>query len=149
MKDTATLPLIKKIHIVDIVVLELDSWQLQGFEEDHISPYIAVWTNFMPDHMNYYHGDMDRYFADKTAIARFQKPGDIFIAPREIKEKIEAQFSKDGPLAGTFIDPFETNTASPAMPALPTDWEIALPGEHNRTNAACAIAAARAARHPR
>ncbi len=32
----------------------------------------------MPDHMNYYKGDMDRYFKDKAAIARFQKKGDLF-----------------------------------------------------------------------
>lgn len=33
-RDTATLPLIEKVHAGDIVVLELDSWQLQGFAED-------------------------------------------------------------------------------------------------------------------
>ena len=131
VKDTATLPLIETVAANDAVVLELDSWQLQGFEEDKISPHIAVWTNFMPDHMNYYRGDMDRYFADKAAIARFQKPGDFFIAPHDIKEKIEARF---GVLAGNYIEPL----------ALPTDWEIALPGEHNRINAALATAATRA-----
>ncbi|HVO28758.1 MAG TPA: UDP-N-acetylmuramoyl-L-alanine--D-glutamate ligase [Candidatus Paceibacterota bacterium] len=129
-RDTATLPLIDQVGRGDLVVLELDSWQLQGFEEDRISPNLAVWTNFLPDHMNYYHGDMDRYFRDKAAIARFQKAGDAFIAPRGIREKIEARF---GPLAGRY--------AEPAAPD--ADWEIALPGDHNRANAACAVAAAR------
>ena len=46
----------------------------------------------MPDHMNYYKGDMDRYFRDKAAIARFQKKGDYFITTPDIKEKIESQF---------------------------------------------------------
>lgn len=129
MKDIATLPFIEIVNPGDVIILELDSWQLQGFAEDGISPHIAVWTNFMPDHMNYYHGDMERYFEDKAAIARFQKPGDIFIAPPDITATIEKRF---GTLAG-----------SPSIPSLPADWEIALPGEHNRANAACAVAAAR------
>jgi len=142
VKDTATLPLIEVVGTGDIVVLELDSWQLQGFAEDCISPHIAVWTNFMPDHMNYYHGDMDRYFADKAAIARFQKSGDVLIAPREIKERIEAKFFSNNPLTGKYIDPLI------ATNALPADWQIALPGVHNRANAACAVAAARALNIP-
>jgi UDP-N-acetylmuramoylalanine--D-glutamate ligase len=128
-RDTATLPLLEKTTEKSLVVLELDSWQLQGFEEDKISPHISVWTNFMPDHMNYYKGDMDRYFRDKAAIARFQRKGDYFITTPDIKEKIEQRF---GPLAGTCI----------TDAALPADWEIALLGEHNRKNAGYARAAA-------
>jgi UDP-N-acetylmuramoylalanine--D-glutamate ligase len=133
VKDIATLPLLEVVGDGDMVILELDSWQLQGFEEDKISPPISVWTNFMPDHMNYYHGDMDRYFQDKAAIARSQKKGDYFIAPQNIKEKIEARF---GPLAANYHDPFAK------AGDLPDDWEIALPGDHNRKNAAFAVAAA-------
>ena len=129
-KDTATLPLLNETNAGDLVILELDSWQLQGFEEDKISPHISVWTNFMPDHMNYYHGDMARYFQDKASIARFQKSGDYFVTTPEIKEKIETRF---GALAGKFI----------SADALPADWTIALPGEHNHANAAAATAAAR------
>ena len=74
-RDIATLQLLTKTTDKSLVILELDSWQLQGFEESKISPHISVWTNFMPDHMNYYKNDMDRYFRDKAAIARFQKAG--------------------------------------------------------------------------
>jgi UDP-N-acetylmuramoylalanine--D-glutamate ligase len=81
--------------------------------------------------MNYYKGDMDRYFQDKAAIARFQKTGDAFISTRDIIEKIEKRF---GALRGACV----------ADPALPADWEVALLGEHNRANAAFACAAARA-----
>jgi UDP-N-acetylmuramoylalanine--D-glutamate ligase len=137
-RDTATLPLIEKVVAGDIVILELDSWQLQGFDEGRVSPAVAVWTNFMPDHMNYYHGDMDRYFADKAAIVRFQRAGsdDLFIAPREIKERVESKFFAGGALPGNWVAPADLSDIA--------DWEIALPGEHNRANAACAVAAARA-----
>jgi len=129
-RGTATIPLLAKTGAGDIVILELDSWQLQGFEDATLSPHISVWTNFFPDHMNYYRGDMERYFDDKAAIARFQKPDDIFMTTREIKEKIESRF---GTLHGTCI----------LDPDIPADWEVALPGEHNRRNAAFACAAAR------
>jgi UDP-N-acetylmuramoylalanine--D-glutamate ligase len=142
VRDTATLPFIERVSGTvstrtlsgTPIILELDSWQLQGFAEDKLSPHVAVWTNFMPDHMNYYHGDVERYFEDKAAIARFQKAGDFFIAPRDIKERIETHF---GPLAGAWIDPTAPENIIPA------DWAIALPGEHNRANAASARATAR------
>ncbi|HVN26311.1 MAG TPA: Mur ligase family protein [Candidatus Paceibacterota bacterium] len=130
VRDMATLPLADTLSASDIAVLELDSWQLQGFEEASISPRIAVWTTFMPDHMNYYHGDVERYFRDKAAIARFQKPGDTFITSRHIKEEVEAKF---GPLLGSSI----------TDPAIPDDWPIGLEGAHNRMNTAFAAAAAR------
>ena len=130
-RGVATLPLLATTDATSTVILELDSWQLQGFEDAHISPHISVWTNFLPDHMNYYKGDMDRYFQDKAAIARFQKPGDVLVTTQEIKEKIELRF---GALQETCI----------TDPVLPDDWEIALLGEHNRKNAAFARAAAQA-----
>jgi UDP-N-acetylmuramoylalanine--D-glutamate ligase len=130
-RGTATLPLLLKTDAASTVILELDSWQLQGFEDSKISPHISVWTNFLPDHMNYYKGDMDRYFQDKAAIARFQKPSDFFVTTKEIKEKIEPRF---GTLAATCM----------TDPVLPDDWEVALLGEHNRKNAAFARAAAQA-----
>ena len=130
-RGTATLPLLAKTDAVSTVILELDSWQLQGFADAKISPHISVWTNFLPDHMNYYKGDMDRYFQDKAAIARFQKPGDAFVSTRDIIEKIDKRF---GVLESVCI----------ADPVIPDDWTVALLGEHNRRNAAFACAAARA-----
>jgi UDP-N-acetylmuramoylalanine--D-glutamate ligase len=128
-KDTATLQLLDKVTNGGLVILELDSWQLQGFEESKISPHVAVWTNFLRDHMNYYHDDMDRYFEDKAAIARFQKRGDIFITTSEILQTMTARF---GAPAGRCI----------TDAALPEDWVVTLPGEHNRANAAYARATA-------
>ena len=73
MRGLATLPLLKKVKPGDIVILELDSWQLQGFGDAKISPHISVFTNFMRDHMNYYKGDMSKYFSDKANIFKYQK----------------------------------------------------------------------------
>ena len=129
-RGVATLPFLTKTSKESIVILELDSWQLQGFEDARISPHVSVWTNFLPDHMNYYKGDMDRYFQDKAAIARFQKPEDYFITTQEIKEKIASRFGVPQGMCTTDA-------------ALPDDWDIALLGEHNRKNAAFARAAAR------
>jgi UDP-N-acetylmuramoylalanine--D-glutamate ligase len=126
-RNMATLPLLKTTSEKSVVVLELDSWQLQGFAEDAMSPRVSVWTNFMPDHMNYYKNDMDRYFEDKAAIARFQKSEDCFITTEDIKEKIESRF---GVLKGACI----------TDPEIPADWTVALQGDHNRKNAAFARA---------
>ncbi len=129
-RGVATLQLVKTVNPGDLAILELDSWQLQGFTEDKISPHIGVWTNFMRDHMNYYKNDMGRYFEDKAAIARFQKSDDIFITTGALKAQFVEHF---GAPAGTCV----TGTA------LPADWKLLLPGEHNRANAALALAAAR------
>ena len=53
IKGTAALPLLEVVKVGDTVVFELSSWQLQGFGEAGISPHISIFTNFMPDHMNY------------------------------------------------------------------------------------------------
>lgn len=116
VKGVSTLALLPKIKAGDLVVLELDSWQLQGFGDLNlpdgqagISPNIAVFTNFLSDHMNYYHGDMDRYRADKENIFKWQKSGDTAIRGWELKTRV------------------------------PKSWKIKLPGEHNRKNIACAM----------
>jgi UDP-N-acetylmuramoylalanine--D-glutamate ligase len=68
MRMKATLPILDKIQDGDIVVLELDSWQCQGFGDEKISPNISVFTNIMPDHMNYYKNSMTKYLQDKSYI---------------------------------------------------------------------------------
>ena len=80
----STLALLKKIKSGDLVVLELDSWQLQGFGDLKISPQIAVFTNLLPDHMNYYQGDMEQYRQDKENIFKHQKPSDRLFRGGEV-----------------------------------------------------------------
>src|SRR3989339_1872818 len=88
VRGVATLPLLKKVKAGDIVVCELDSWQLQGFGEAKMSPHISVFTSFMPDHMNYYKNSMQRYFRDKANIFKYQKRGDVLIIRPGVKKLI-------------------------------------------------------------
>ena len=76
VRGVSTLALSTHMGPGDYAVLELDSWQLQGFGDLHISPSISVFSNLMPDHLNDYHPDMDSYFKDKANIYVYQKPGD-------------------------------------------------------------------------
>jgi len=135
VRGLATLPLLKKINPPaggeDIVVMELDSWQLQGFGETKISPNISVFTNLMIDHQNYYHNNRNLYFADKANIYRWQKKGDIIVAGTEISKKIKLDKPK-----GKLIVLSSKN--------FPTGWGTKLLGEHNLFNVALAVEVARA-----
>lgn len=130
IRGVATLALLKKVKAGDVVVLELSSWQLQGFGETKIAPDVAVFTNFMPDHMNYYKGDLAAYFADKAYIYKYQKEGQTLVVGEPIAKKISKSYK------GTFV------VATAEM--LPKTWKPTLPGVHNHANIVCAIAAARA-----
>jgi UDP-N-acetylmuramoylalanine--D-glutamate ligase len=96
IRGVATLPLLKKVRKGDILVCELDSWQLQGFGDNKMSPHISVFTSFMPDHMDYYKDSMQKYFDDKANIFKYQKKGDVLIIrpdmskliPRNLKSKL-------------------------------------------------------------
>ena len=116
VKGVSTLSLLKKVKPGDIVVMELDSWRLQGFGEAMISPHIAVFTNLLPDHLNYYQNNMDRYFADKSNIYRYQKTGDHLVCGPTIAPRLGYQ----------------------TVRALPKNWKLKLLGGHNRENAAFA-----------
>ncbi|HUC89125.1 MAG TPA: UDP-N-acetylmuramoyl-L-alanine--D-glutamate ligase [Candidatus Paceibacterota bacterium] len=128
IRGVATLPLLKKVKKGDIVVCELDSWQLQGFGEAKISPHISVFTTFMPDHMNYYKNDMNKYFDDKANIFKFQKANDILIIrpdmkkliPKDIKSKLIIIKRKD-------IE----------------DYNFTVPGKFQQENLTCAIEVAK------
>lgn len=125
VQNVSTLALLPRVKPGDWVVLELDSWQLQGFRENKLSPSIAVFTNFLPDHLNYYRGDWKRYFEDKANIYKFQKKEDTVFVNREIAKKIKSPGRKIIP------------------PSLPSGWKLNLAGKHNRNNAGFAVAVAR------
>ena len=127
IRGVSTLALLSEVEEGDIVVLELDSWQLQGFGDSKISPHVAVWTTFMTDHMNYYGDSMEKYFEDKAQIFRHQTGEDYFIIGEQADPVIPANV-----LAKRIIA---------RASDISRDWRLDVIGEHNRANAACARAA--------
>ena len=128
VRGISTLAMLPNVEKGDIAVLELDSWQLQGFGELKISPNISVFTNLMPDHQNYYK-DMEEYFSDKANIFRYQKVGDVLIVGGKIADRIRA----------------EQPPLDPIIPErIALDWKLKVVGEHNRENASLANAALQA-----
>ncbi len=128
LRGVATLPLLKKVKDGDILVAEVDSWQLQGFGEAQISPTISVFTTFMRDHMNYYKDDMQIYFADKANIFKHQKRGDVLVVRKEMKKLIPKNIESKLIIANEkFVQ----------------DWKFAVPGIHQRANLACAVEVAK------
>ena len=88
IRGVANLPLLEYIEDTDYLVLELDSWQLQGFGDLKISPHIAVFTSFLDDHMNYYKNDKELYFNDKANIYRYQNKFDVLVASKQAHDEI-------------------------------------------------------------
>jgi UDP-N-acetylmuramoylalanine--D-glutamate ligase len=128
IRGLSTLEMLPQIKPNDLVVMELDSWQLQGFGDLKISPHIAVFTNLLEDHLNYYKSDPERYFWDKANIFLHQKSGDRLV----VGAQVLGQIQKANP------------PVAPVVPSpLPEDWKLQLVGEHNKENAALAALALR------
>lgn len=134
IRGVATLSLLKKVKPGDYVVLELSSWQLQGFGEQKMSPSVSVFTNFMSDHMNYYNFDLKEYFSDKAHSFKHHKAGDTLVAGAGVSKKVGKAYK------GKLVVATETD--------VPKAWQLKIPGAHNRENAAFAIAAAKALKIP-
>ncbi|MFH0822404.1 MAG: UDP-N-acetylmuramoyl-L-alanine--D-glutamate ligase [Pseudomonadota bacterium] len=122
----ATLPLLETAAPMDTVVLELSSWQLQGFHDAKLSPAASVFTNIHPDHLNRYSG-MEEYIDDKKAVYRYQKNGDFCLFNGEQPET--AMLAEEAPGEAAFF----------SSDLIPPDWMITLPGRHNRENVAAAL----------
>jgi UDP-N-acetylmuramoylalanine--D-glutamate ligase len=138
VQGVATLENLKFLKGGDFVVMELDSWVLQGFGDIRFSPHVAVFTTFMPDHMNYYKGDMQEYFLDKANIFEYQKSGDLFVATEQIEG---------------YIKKYMPNFVSQANGVIVNDIGLAqdeeaftrkIIGKHNQIPVSLAIRAARA-----
>ncbi|MEW6351322.1 MAG: UDP-N-acetylmuramoyl-L-alanine--D-glutamate ligase [Thermodesulfobacteriota bacterium] len=121
----ATLPLLDGAGPEDVAVLELSSWQLQGFDEARISPHASVFTNIYPDHLNRYRSMAD-YIEDKKAIYRHQRDDDFCLFNGDQPET--AKLATEAPAGAHFFRPDN----------VPVSWKIRLPGLHNRHNVAAA-----------
>lgn len=141
VRGVSNLQLLNEATEDSLCVMELDSWQLQGFGWSGISPQISVFTNFMEDHLNYYMKGgkskaeaMDLYFLDKAQIFLHQEESGVLITTPEV-------FTRAQKLEGTLGQEVILADAS----VLPEDMLLAMPGEHNRLNAALAYEALKAA----
>lgn len=134
VKGVSTISFLKEAKENDWAVLELDSWQLQGFGTQKISPHIAVFTTLLPDHQNYYKNNMELYFEDKANIFKFQKEKDFLISGSQV--------------APLIVEKYESVINSKIIVAdeskVPEDWKIKIPGTHNKYNISLAIAVAKA-----
>ena len=129
IRGIANLPLLKHIQDGDIILAELDSWQLQGLHRVKISPDIAVFTNFFEDHLNYYHGSMKKYFYDKSAIFKYQKPENDLVLTSASEKAIKKYF-KQNLTPRKHLSRFKH---------LPKTWTYPIFGKHNEKNIAQAF----------
>ncbi len=90
----------------DYIVAELSSYQLESLT---ISPGIAIFLNFYPDHLDR-HQTLDDYWAAKTHLWLHQQPGDRLIVPETWATFLA---TKDIGQQGQIVIP---------APLLPTDY---------------------------
>jgi len=131
IRGVSNLQLLKVARHAKIAVLELDSWQLQGFGDARISPNISVFTTFFPDHMGYYKGSMKKYFSDKSHIFNHHTKDDLLIVGKQALPFIKKW---GGKIRSKMIVP---------EGRLPKGWKSNLIGLHNEYNARLAVEVAR------
>jgi UDP-N-acetylmuramoylalanine--D-glutamate ligase len=132
VKGTSMLPALAELSKESFAVLELDSWKLQGFREEGISPNVSVFTIFLPDHQDYY-GNLEDYLHDKAAIFLNQEPDDVLIVGEQAAPLLKQAYGAN----------IASRVVIAKAGAVPEDWQLAVPGDHNRANAACAMEALR------
>lgn len=130
-----------RIDTGDIVVLELSSFQLQRTPAVRWSPHIAVLTNITPNHLDW-HGSFEAYQAAKLNLLRFQDRGRDVVVIQDTPELRKAV----GGVSGVWHYGLDGD-----VPVAAGDqrlrWDalqLAVPGRHNRENAAAALTVARA-----
>lgn len=133
VRGVSTLALLEEATPEHIAVLELDSWQLQGFGEARLSPHIAVFTTLYPDHLNYYKDHPEAYLSDKANIFLYQKPSDTLVLGKQCAPIIIEKYGEH----------IESKTIVADELKLPDTWSLKIPGLHNRYDAALALEVAR------
>ncbi|MHB8860679.1 MAG: UDP-N-acetylmuramoyl-L-alanine--D-glutamate ligase [Minisyncoccota bacterium] len=134
VRGVSTLALLAEVAPESVAVLELDSWQLQGWGEAKRSPHIAVFTTLYPDHLNYYKDSPEQYLADKANIFLYQTPDDTLVLGKQCAPAV----------IDTYGERIESKIVVADELKLPDTWMLRIPGLHNRYDAALALATARA-----
>ena len=119
----------------DFVVLELSSFMLEETPQIRWSPHVAIVTNIFPNHLDR-HGTMEAYTAAKQNILRFQTPNDIAV----LNGDHELVSRWDGLARGKAV---HFTARDPAA-----HLDLAMPGAHNQSNAAAALAVLEALQIP-
>ena len=96
-----------------IIVFEMSCHQLQYLK---ISPHIAVFLNFYPEHLDHY-GTVENYYLAKKKITSGQTEKDYLFVGEQLRE-LESRAVKQ-------VIPYEA----------PDTYELQLPGKHNQFNA--------------
>jgi UDP-N-acetylmuramoylalanine--D-glutamate ligase len=89
---TAAISCLGQITSETYCVMELSSYQLN---EVSLSPHIAVFTSFFPEHLNY-HGGLESYRKAKGNIYAYQNEGDFLFVPEGLDINARSRVVKCG-----------------------------------------------------
>lgn len=136
------------------VVLELSSWQLADLEgKDLLKPKVAVFTNLLKDHQNFY-SSLEDYYRDKTPIFWGQEKEDSTLLnyddPWGRRAYVETPgnpflFSSQGLpklCSGAYLKGMEAVFKKGKDEEILFSGDLKIKGEHNRINLLIAAAAA-------
>ncbi|CAN5571832.1 UDP-N-acetylmuramoyl-L-alanine--D-glutamate ligase [soil metagenome] len=141
------------------VVIELSSFQIEGLDEQGLSPHIAVITNLAEDHLDRY-PSFDDYVRTKAALASYQRSSDWLIFNRDDPRLSLLLEGKPGrPVTFGLQDDGCSHATWIADGRFQGRWDgssidfgnvnnLRLPGDHALLNGLAAIAAAMAAGVP-
>ncbi|RJR31029.1 UDP-N-acetylmuramoyl-L-alanine--D-glutamate ligase [Candidatus Parcubacteria bacterium] len=154
--NIAKLPMleaVEKINKNEMVILELSSWHLERLQASRVSPFLAVITNLMPDHLNRY-STLNRYYQAKKNIMQYQDSSDFAILNKDcallanLEKKYDSKkiwFSKNKMIQdgiyfhnGNFF--WQQNKKSSKIVSIKV---LRLKGSHNIENAMAALAVAK------
>ncbi|HEX9068489.1 MAG TPA: UDP-N-acetylmuramoyl-L-alanine--D-glutamate ligase, partial [Ktedonobacterales bacterium] len=126
------------------VVLELGNWMLEGLHTIERSPQVSVFTNLMPDHLDSY-DSMEDYGEAKTAIYRYQRPGDLALFNAE--NDFTARYAAEAPSEQVWLYAPDQGARWPReAPAETVPFrygdDVRLRGAHNLGNVQAATAVA-------
>jgi UDP-N-acetylmuramoylalanine--D-glutamate ligase len=136
---------------VDVAVVELSSFQLEGVER--FRPRVGAILNVTPDHLDRY-PSLDAYAAAKARMFQAQQPGDVAVANERDPRALAAARSTRGgvvtfgfgpraPMAARFEGEKLRWTGPSGDPERYLVRSRALRGRHNVENAMAAVACAR------